>query len=115
MKPMKKKKSMMLISDIKQYSEYLREFAAEQLSENHSEDLDTYISLKQVENLVLSMSKTKNSKHYVSEKKHRLIIETIMDMIYGFGLAKLAGSDKIECAWDEEHNSMVFWSKTQYE
>jgi hypothetical protein len=112
---MKKKKSMMLIDDIQQYSECVREFAAEQMSENHSEDLDNYVSIKQVENLVLSKTRIKNHKHYISEKKHYLIIETIMNMIYGVGLAKLAGSDKIECAWDDESNNMIFWSKTQYE
>ena len=105
----------MLIDDIQQYSESVREFAAEQLSDNAEEDLDAYVSIKQVENLVMSMSRIKNNKFYMSEKRHYLIIETIMNMIYGVGLAKLAGSDKIECAWDNESSSMVFWSKTQYE
>jgi hypothetical protein len=111
---MKKKKSMMLIDNLQQYSESVREFAAAQLSDDAG-DLDAYVSIKQVENLVMSTSRVKNNKYYISEKKHYLVIETIMNMIYGVGLAKLAGSDKIECAWDDESNSMVFWSKTQYE
>lgn len=105
----------MLIDNMQTYCESIREFAATEISEHYTEDLNSYISLKQVEGLVVPVCRTKNNNYYISEKKHYFVIETIMDMIYGVGLAKLAGEDKIECAWDDESNAMVFWSKTQDE
>ncbi len=103
---------MMLIEDLNKCAASIREFAAQNISESgNTENLDEYVSLKQVEKLIISHAKSKNGQYYISEKKYNIILNILMNMIYGVGLAKLAAADKIECAWDDATNSMIFWSK----
>lgn len=107
-----KKRSMMLIENLSKCAASVREFAAENISESgKTENLDEYVSLKQVEKLIITHSKSKNGQYYISEKKYNVILNILMNMIYGVGLAKLAAADKIECAWDDDTNSMIFWAK----
>lgn len=103
---------MMLIEDLSKCAESARELAAQNISENgYTENLDEYVSLKQVEQLIIAHSKHKNGQYYISEKRYNVMANILMNMIYGAGLAKLAAADRIECAWDDETNSMIFWSK----
>jgi hypothetical protein len=98
------------INDLEQYCKALIQFSSDTINPNNVEqNIDEYISLGQVISLVKSKSKLKKGKTYISEKNHDKLLDIVTDMIYGAGLAKLAGQNIIECAWDSEKNEMIFW------
>jgi len=39
------------------------------------------------------------------------LFDEVCEYMFQVHLAKLCGEDKIECAWDDDSNEMVFWSK----
>jgi hypothetical protein len=40
-----------------------------------------------------------------------MIYDYTITWIHNVALAKLAAQDLVECAWDDDANEMVFWSK----
>lgn len=99
--------------DLKRYATDIRDAAAKSLKEDYSENLDEYISLQQVYNIIAkeSVGLDDEDRYILSEESNEVIFENIRVWIYNCGLAKLAGNDMIECAWDDESNEMVFWVK----
>lgn len=91
----------------------MRDAAAKSLKEDYAENLDEYISLQQVYNIIAkeSVGLDDEDRYILSEESNEVIFENIRVWIYNCGLAKLAGNDMIECAWDDESNEMVFWVK----
>jgi hypothetical protein len=102
------------IVDVNGYVSQMREVAADSISEDgHSDNLDSYISLNQMIGLVKSHCLGFDDNNYplLNEKKNQQIFEEITIWIHNVGIAKLAGQDLVECAWDDELNEMVFWQK----
>jgi hypothetical protein len=102
------------ITDIKGYVSEMREVAAKALSENSEEDdLDSYISLNQMINLLNEncLGFDDNDRPLLNEDTNEKIFEEASIWIHNVGLAKLAAKDLVECAWDEKSNEMVFWAK----
>ena len=101
------------ICDIDGFCLALREAAAKSFTDNYSENLDDFISLKQIENILRkhSLGFDDNDDPIITEEIYYRIFDDIRDWIYGVGVAKLAAKDKIECAWDNELNEMIFWMK----
>lgn len=102
------------IVDLNGYVSQMREAAAEDISENSSNDnLDDYISLDQMVGLVKTNCLGYDDKNYplLDEKTNQKIFEETAIWIHNVGLAKLAAKDLVECAWDDQSNEMVFWSK----
>lgn len=101
------------IFDLEGYAKEMRNTAAKSLKEDYAENLDEYISLEQVYNIVAkeSVGLDDEDRYILDEESNDRIFETIKVWIYNCGLAKLAGNDMIECAWDNECNEMVFWIK----
>ena len=101
------------IFDLQGYATDMRNAAAKSLKEDYSENLDDYISLQQVYNIVAkeSVGLDDEDRYILSEDSNEVIFENIKVWIYNCGLAKLAGNDMIECAWDDESSEMVFWVK----
>jgi hypothetical protein len=102
------------IVDVNGYVSQMREAAADNISENgSSDDLNSYISIDQMIGLVKSscIGFDDNNHPLLNEEKNQKIFEEISVWIHNVGLAKLAGQDLIECAWDDELNEMVFWHK----
>lgn len=102
------------VTDLQGYVSQMRNVAAESLSENSENDnLDSYISLDQMIGIVKSQSLgiDEESRYLLNEKANEKIFEEAAIWIHNVGLAKLAAKDLIECAWDDELNEMVFWSK----
>lgn len=101
------------VFDLKGYAVEMRNAAAKSLKEDYSENLDDYISLEQVYNIVAkeSVAVDDEDRYVLSEESNDLIFEHIRVWIYNCGLAKLAANDMIECAWDDKSNEMVFWVK----
>jgi hypothetical protein len=102
------------ITDLDGYVADVRQSAAQSLSEEPTnENLDNYISLKQMTNLVRNncVGFDNDSRPLLNEDANEKIFEETAIWIHNVGLAKLAGQDLIECAWDSELNDMVFWAK----
>lgn len=102
------------ITDLNGYVSEIRIAAAQTLSENSDKDnLDDYISLKQMIGLVKSHSlgTDEENRYLLNEDANEKILEDAAIWIHNVGLAKLAASDLIECAWSDENNDMIFWAK----
>jgi GH24 family phage-related lysozyme (muramidase) len=99
------------IVDLDGYASEMRKAAADSLAEKHEENLDEYISIKQVYNIISKESvATDDSGRYILDKEsNEKIFDTIAVWIYNVGLAKLAANDLVECAWDDKSNEMIFW------
>lgn len=102
------------ITNIDGYVSQMREAAANSISENSSSDnLDNYISIDQMIGLVKTncLGFDDNNHPLLDEDRNQKIFEEAATWIHNMGLARLAGQDLIECAWDDELNEMVFWHR----
>ena len=101
------------ITDLEGYASQMREAAANSICENHNDDIDSYISLNQMINLIKSecLGVDDEDRLLLDEDTNERIFENTAIWIHHVGLAKLAAQDLVECAWDDKDNEMVFWAK----
>jgi hypothetical protein len=101
------------IIDVDGYVVQMREAAAKSISSDNDDNLDDYISLKQMTNLVEEFCLGHDERNYplLDEDTNEKIFEEAAIWIHNVGLAKLAAQDLIECAWDSKTNQMLFWQK----
>jgi len=101
------------IVDLEGYVTQMREAAAKSICGESDDDLNEYISLKQMIGLVKENCKGYDDENRVllDESSNEQIYEDAAIWIHDVGLAKLAAKDLIECAWDNDQNEMVFWAK----
>ena len=87
--------------------------AAKSLSENHNDNLDEYVSIDQIINLVKNecVGFDDENRPLLDEDTNEKIFENTAVWIHNVGLAKLAAQDLVECAWDDKSNEMIFWAK----
>lgn len=99
------------IVDLEGYASQMRDAAAKSLSENYTENLDDFITINQMINLVKKecVGFDDNDRPLLDEDTNEKIFENIAIWIHNVGLAKLAAQNLVECAWDSEINEMVFW------
>ena len=101
-----------IINDIEKFAYSIRKNSALSIASDDSENLDDYISLQQMQNIIRNHTTlSEDGLLIVDEEGYENIFEETSAWIINIGLAKLAGDDKIECAWDDESNEMVFWNK----
>ena len=100
------------IVDLDGYVREMRDAAAKTLAEDHDENLDEFINVHQMINLVKSecVGFDDNERPMLNEDTNEIIYEKTVAWIHNAGLAKLAAQGLIECAWDSNLNEMVFWS-----
>lgn len=100
------------IVDLDGYVREMRDAAAKTLAEDHNENLDEFISVNQMINLVKSecIGFDDNERPMLNESANEMIYEKTVAWIHNAGLAKLAAQGLIECAWDSNLNEMIFWS-----
>lgn len=100
------------ITNIKGYASEMRQAAAKSICDNVDENLDNYITLNQMINLVKSecIGFDDNDRPLLNEDANEKIYESTITWIHNVGLAKLAAKGLIECAWDNKNNEMIFWS-----
>lgn len=112
MKKKKRKEPNYSITDLQNYALYIRDNAASSLAENYTENLDEFISLKQVINLIKqrSLGLDDNGDIIIDSNAFDNTFDDIRIWLYGVGLAKLAAKGLVECAWDNDLNQMVFWA-----
>lgn len=103
------------IIDIEGYVSQMRDAAAKSLSEEYSENLDDFISIGQIINMVKNecVGFDDEDRPLLDEDTNEKIFENIAIWIHNVGLAKLAAQDLVECAWDDNCNEMIFWAKKQ--
>lgn len=102
------------LTDIQSYASQMRYAAASSLSENSEDgDLDSYISIKQIINLINHhcIGFDTDNRPLLNETANDKIYEDTVIWIHNVGLAKLAAKNLIECAWDDSTNQMIFWVK----
>lgn len=106
-------KNIYAIVDIDGYVREMRDAAAKSLASDDKDDLDTFITIKQMISLVKSecLGFDSSDRPLLNEMANEKIYESTVVWIHGVGLAKLAAQDLIECAWDSDINEMVFWPK----
>lgn len=101
------------ITDLDELSHTIRKHAADSLAEHASKstNLDDYITVNQISDIIVSNSCGKNDEGYyiIDEDIFEDIFDDVAEMIYGVGMAKLAADNLIECAWDNKKNRMIFW------
>jgi hypothetical protein len=100
------------VTNIEGYVTEMRQAAANSLSHNSEDNLDDYISLKQMINLVKSecVGFDDDDRPLLNEDANEKIYESTITWIHNIALAKLAAKDLVQCAWDNESNEMVFWA-----
>lgn len=101
------------ITNLKGYASEMREAAAKSFSDD-CEDVDSYISLDQMINLVKSecIGFDDQNRPLLNEDANEKIYESTITWINNIGLARLAADGYVECAWDDEKNEMVFWANS---
>jgi hypothetical protein len=101
------------ITDLHGYATQMREAAAKSLSDNYNDNLDDYITINQMVNLVTKecVGFDDQNRPLLDEDTNEIIFENTAIWIHNVGLAKLAAQDLVECAWDDKGNEMVFWKK----
>lgn len=101
------------IIDLNGYISQMRDAAAKSLSDNYTENLDDFISVGQMMNMINSecLGFDNENRPLLDEDTNEKIFEDTAIWIHNVGLAKLAAQDLVECAWDNECNDMIFWAK----
>jgi hypothetical protein len=99
------------IIDLEGYAKAMRDGAASSFEENYTEDLDEFITIPQVINMVKknNLGLDEEGNYLINEDIFNEIFESIRNQLYEVGLSKLAAKGFIDCAWDDESNEMVFW------
>lgn len=100
------------ITNLTEFADSVRTGAAKYISEDYTENLDDFITIKQVENIVIqhSLGLDDDDLYIINENVFEHIFDYVSSMIYQSGLSKLAAQNLIECAWDNDTNQMIFWS-----
>jgi hypothetical protein len=110
---MKKKNNEPVYSiiDLHNYALSLRENAARSFTEDYTENLDEFISLAQIINLIKkhSLGKDEEGNYLIHSTVFDETFNEIRNWLYGVGLARLAAKGLVECAWDNDLNEMIFW------
>jgi hypothetical protein len=101
------------IVDLEGYAKQIREAAAQALSEDNNDNLDDYITVTQLIQMVRKncCGFDDDDRPLLNEDINEQIYDYTITWIHNVGLAKLAAQDLVECAWDDKVNEMVFWPK----
>lgn len=105
------------IIHLEDYAAEMRESAAKSICEEYTENINEYISIGQMINLIKEncLGVDDNDRPLIDEDTNIKIFEETSVWIHSVGLARLAAKDLIECAWSDEDNAMVFWAKEKPE
>lgn len=109
------KNNVYSIVDLDGYAESMRDAVAKSVSENYADDLNNYISIEQVKGVIIgySLGQDDEDNYLINEEVFNDSFEDIREWIINVGLAKLASNNELECAWDSDLNTMIFWSNNE--
>ena len=99
------------IMDLEGYAKAVRDSAASSFEKDYTENLDEFISITQVINMVKehNLGLDDQGNFLINHDVFDDVFNHIRDWIYGVGLSKLASQGFVDCSWDDEANEMVFW------
>ena len=101
------------INDLDGYAASIRDGVAQSFVENYSENLDEYITIDQVKNLIIdySLGQDEDDNYLINSEVFNDTFDDVREWFYEAGLSKLAAKGVLECAWDDDADRMVFWVK----
>ena len=99
------------IIDLEGYAKSMREGAASSFEKDYTENLDDFITIEQVINLIKSnnLGLDDEGNYLINSDIFDEVFNQIREWLYGVGLSKLVSKGYVDCAWDDESNEMVFW------
>jgi hypothetical protein len=99
------------IIDLEGYAKAMRDGAASSFEKDYTENLDDFITIEQVINLIKknNLGLDEDGNYIINSNIFDEMFGEIRDWLYGVGLSKLAAKGFVDCAWDDEANEMVFW------
>jgi hypothetical protein len=103
------------VKDVAEFADIIRLNAAETLIDRDIDNntLNQFVTIGQIIGMIDNKSLGYNEEGDLIINS--LIFEDIFDevtqMIYQSSLSKLAAKGTIECAWDEEKDTMIFWNQ----
>ena len=102
-----------VILDIETLASNIRKESAEIFCKDHNTDLESYITLNQIVSLIKekSLGQNDDGDYLINDKIYDDIFKSVATMLYEVSLSRLAASDLIESAWDNDKNKMIFWPK----
>lgn len=105
------------ITDLDGFAQCIRDGAARSISENYTENLDEFITIDQIKNLVEQnhIGYDDDGLLQINENVFDNLFDYIRYDIYQVALSRLASNGYVECAWDDDSNEMVFWIDSQSE
>lgn len=104
-----------VIMNLDKYASYMRKKAAAHFSEEYDDDLDEFVTIPQVHQMIAmrSVGKDEQNRYMLDDSGRKNLFEDLKTRLYNCGLSKLASKNMIECAWDEESQEMIFWSSNR--
>ena len=108
--------AMYSIKDIQGLCSSIRKNVAKDLTGEkivHMTDLDLneFITIQQIKNIIMDHCIIDDDDILLNTEIYAKILEEVSSDMYGAALSKLAASDKIDVAWDDELNEMIFLFK----
>jgi hypothetical protein len=98
------------IRNLKLFTKSIRKNMVMVFPRSYHNQIDNLISLAQAENLVRKyIEPGYNDEFIISEYNYNHLCTEIKKWIYNSSWSQEASSGKIECAWDDDSNEMVFW------
>jgi hypothetical protein len=100
------------IINLEKYADFVRKKAARSFAENYEDDVNTFVTLNQTISMIKenSIGKDEEGKYLMDDSSYENLFVALKLRIYNSGLSKLASQGKLECAWDDDKDNMVFWS-----
>jgi hypothetical protein len=101
------------ITDLDGYASSIRVSVANSFAEDHTEDLDEYITIEQSKDIIIgySLGQDEDGNYLIDEESFNNSFDDMREWFYEAGLSKLAAKGLVECAWDDDLNQMIFWVK----
>ncbi len=99
------------IIDLEGYAKAMRDGAASSFEKDYTENLDEFISIGQVINLIKknNLGLDEEGNYLINEQIFDDVFNDIRNWLYEVGLCKLAAKGFVDCSWDDDSNEMVFW------
>lgn len=99
------------ISNLDGFANNIRQSVAESFSETYTENLNDFITIKQVISVIKDHAHgvDENDQFIIDENSFNSIFDSIRVWLYETALAKLVAKGHVECAFNSESNEFEFW------
>lgn len=99
-----------VIKELQIFAKEIREVVALSFEADDLKDIDEYISINQVINIINEHALYfRDNLPVIDEETLDEICLDIKTLIFNVGLSKLAAKGLLECSWSDKDNEFVFW------